>query len=342
MDERTLFDQFHEALDVEPSPGAYERMRFAFTNQPVALKRRPTTFRMRWSKMGLRVVTVLAAAAIAIAMGAAILAVHHGPVGSVPAGQDPNVKAYQSMISSNYDALANLDSLGCNTATITDAGCETYVNAAVPVLQKWVSDLTSFKTPTRFAVFDGMLRRHLNDEITELKAVVAYQKTNNVQGFALAHIGQFYEREWVHPAVSTIEGSYLRVAGSYHDALSLANQSLNGCVTGKPGPGGIACAQLSHQLCDAIGDQACANDAHASGAQIQTFLIGLLQNPAPSTLAAKDRQLQADLAQVDTYLLAITDAVRSGNSATVSSAEASYAIAISAADADISAMIGTA
>lgn len=340
MDERTLFDQFHEALDVEPRPGAYERMRFAFTNQPVALKRRPA-FRMRWSKMGLRVVTVLAAAAIAIAMGAAILAVHHGPVGSVPAG-DPHVKAYQTMISSNYDALANLDSLGCNTISINDASCEPYVNAAVPVLQKWVSDLGSFQTPTRLTVLDGLLRRHLNDEITELKAVVAYQQTNNVKGFTLAHVGQFYEREWVHPVVSAIEGSYVRMAGSYHDALSLARQSLNGCATGAPGPGGVACAQLSHQLCDAIGDQACADDAYASGAQIQTFLIGLLQNPAPSALAAKDRQLQADLAQVDTDLLAVTDAVRSGDSATVRSAEASYALAISAADADIIAMIGTA
>src|SRR5260370_40066576 len=106
-------------------------------------------------------------------------------------------------------AWARLASVAGSAATITDAGCETYVNAAVPVLQKWVTDLTSFKTPPRFAVFDGMLRRHLNDEITELKAVVAYQKTNNVQGFALAHIGQFYERERAHPAVSTIEGCYL-------------------------------------------------------------------------------------------------------------------------------------
>lgn len=341
MDERTLFDRFHEALEMEPRPGAYERMRFAMTNRPVALKSRPA-LRIRWSRMTLRVAAVLAALVIAIAFGAAILAGHRGPVGSVPAGQDPNVKAYQYMTSSNYDALAALDSLGCNTASIRDASCETYVNAAVPVLQKWVSDLGSFHTPARLTVFDGLLRRHLNDEITELKAVAAYQKTNNVKGFTLAHVGQFYEREWVHPAVSTIEGSYPTVAGSYHDALSLARQSLNGCATGAPGPGGVACAQLSHQLCDTIGDQACANDAYVSGAQIQTFLIGLLQNPAPSALAAKDRQLQSDLAQVDTDLLAVTDAVRSGDSAAVSSAEVSYAQAISVANADIIAMIGSA
>ncbi len=171
---------------------------------------------------------------------------------------------------------------------------------------------------------------------------MAYQKTKNVEGFTLAFEGAFYEREWLDPAVSAIEGSYLRVAGSYHDALSLARQSLHGCVTGAPGPGDIACAQLFHQRCGAIGDQACANDAHASAAQIQTFLIGLLQNPAPSALAAKDRQLQVDLAQVDTYLLAVTDATRSGDSVAVRSVEASYALAIRAADADLTLMVGTA
>ena len=41
MDERILFAQFHEALDVEPRPGAYERMRIAMTNHPVVIKRRP-------------------------------------------------------------------------------------------------------------------------------------------------------------------------------------------------------------------------------------------------------------------------------------------------------------
>src|SRR5260370_28394877 len=122
-------------------------MGLGMTNPPVAGKGR-RALRIRWSRMGLRVAAVVAAGLIGIAFGAAILAGHRGPVGSVPAGQDPNVKAYEAMISSNYNALANLDSLGCNTASISDASRETYVNAAVPVLQKVVSYLTSVKTPT--------------------------------------------------------------------------------------------------------------------------------------------------------------------------------------------------
>jgi len=186
--------------------------------------------------MGIRVAAALAAAVLAVAVGAAILAVHHGPLGSTPGGADPNVKAYQAMISSNYNAMVDQDSLGGSCVGINDAGCETILNAAVPVYQKWVSDLTAFQTPARFAILDGMLRRHLNDKITELTAIVAYQKTGNANGFTLAQVGDFYEREWLDPAVSTIEGSYPRVAGSYTDAVAVAKQSLEGCINQAPGP----------------------------------------------------------------------------------------------------------
>jgi hypothetical protein len=86
MDEPTLFDRFHEALAMEPRPGAYERMRFAMINRPVALMRLPA-FQMRWSKMGLRfTAAAIAAALIAIAVIGVFLVARHGPVGSVPAG----------------------------------------------------------------------------------------------------------------------------------------------------------------------------------------------------------------------------------------------------------------
>jgi hypothetical protein len=342
MDERTLFDQFHEALDVEPRPGAYERMRYAMTNHPAAVKSQPA-FRIRWSKMGLRVAAVLAAAVIAIALGAAILAVHFRPVGSVPAGQDPNVKAYQDMILSDYnaiDAAMKAPNPACNPSEQTP--CEAATKTVILAHQKWVRDLNSFRTtPTRFAVIDGQLRRHLNAAITDLNTALALQKAKNLNGYNLAYDAEGYERAWTGPTVFTITGSYPRVAGSYHDALSLARQSLLACSGGgQPGPGDLACRRL-YQHCVGADDRTCKGFVETSDAQIQTFLIGLVQNPAPSALAAKDRQVQADLAQVDTYLLAITDALLSGDSAKAGSAEIAYAAAIVVAGADIIAIIGT-
>jgi hypothetical protein len=337
MDERTLFDGFHEALEVEPRPGAYERMRFAMTNHPVALKRRPV-LRIRWSKMGLRVAAVLAAAVLAVALGAAILVAHHGPVGSVPAGPDPNVKAYQAMIKSGYDAVAAGDSLSCGA--VDDPACTTTVTTMVAPLNKWVSDLKSFQTPARFAALDGMLRRHLTDSITYQNAMLAAQKSKNATSFSFAFEGQFYERAWLDPAVGVIDGSSPRVAGSYHDALALARQHIDACVNQAPGPADIPCEQLYHaDVCASVGVQACANDAHAMAAQIQSFLIGLLQNPAPGTLAAKDRKIQADLAQIDTDIIAITDALLNGDSAKTASAQSFYAADVRLTGSDIGVVV---
>jgi len=335
MDERILFDQFHEALDVEPRPGAYERMRFAMTNHPVAVKQRPV-FRMRWSKMGIRVAAVLAAAVLAIVLGAAILATHHGPTGSVTAGEDPNVKAYQDMMLANYDAMNALSSGSCST--IQDTGCAALAITATAGLQKWVGDLNSFHTPTAYVVVDGQLRRHLSEVITELNAAVAFQKAKNQNGFDLAMGDVVYERAWIDPPYFAIEGTYSKVAGSYHDAVNLARQALQACVSSTPGPGELACTRLSgHEPCAGASAQTCENDVQGAATRIQIFVIGLTQNPTPGGLSANARQVLPDLAQADTALLAITDALLKGDPAKADAGESAYVIAINAANADLGA-----
>jgi hypothetical protein len=332
MDERTLFDRFHEALDVEPRPGAYERMRFAMTNHPVALKRRPA-LRIRWSTMGLRITAAVAAGVIAMAVIAAFLAAHHGPVGSVPAGSDPKVKAYQAMITSDYNALSN-NTFSCSA--VDDSGCEAFVTTALSPYNKWISDLKSFQTPARFAALDGMLRRHLTDETIYLNGMLAAHKSKNLKSFDFAFEGAFYEGAWIDPTVGVIAGTYPRVAGSYTDALALAKQSLEACINQAPGPADIGCEQLYHpDECAKVGLQACANDAHAYAARIQGFLIGLLQNPAPGGLAAKDRKIQIALAVVDADIIAVTDGLRSGDPAKTTSAEDSFVTDLLLANNDI-------
>jgi len=89
MDERAAFERFHEALDLESRPGAYERFRAAFITPPAAVQRRPV-FRMRFSNMGLRIAAALAVVAIAIALVAGYVATHRS-TSQVPAthGQNP-------------------------------------------------------------------------------------------------------------------------------------------------------------------------------------------------------------------------------------------------------------
>jgi len=333
MDEQILFDRFHEALEMEPRPGAYERMRFAMTNRPIALKGRPA-FRMRWSKMGLRIAAGVTAAVIVIAVAAAFIAAHRGPVGSAPAGQDPNVKAYRDMIASDYNAMASATSSHC--ATIQDTGCEAALNAFIPGLRKWVGDLDSYRTtPSGYVVVDGQLRRHLNQAIADMNAAAAFQKAGNAIGFNLAMNAVLYERAWVDPTMFAIVGSYPRVAATYHDAFGLTKQSLAACVNSTPAPADLACtALLARQVCVGSDAQICESYVQNAGTQIQAFLIALLQNPAPSSLATKDAQLQADLAKADTALLATTDALLHADAAKVAAGDMSYSDAISSADGD--------
>jgi hypothetical protein len=336
MDDRILFDRFHEALDVEPRPGAFERMRSELLNQPVALQRRPA-FRMRFSKMGLRIAAAIATAAILIAVVAALLATHHSPTGSVPAAPDKNVTAYQSLNRSDYATFASSTSSHCTT--IQDTGCAAAVIPVEATLQRWVSDLSSFRTPTQYLAIDGMLRRHLTQAIADLNAAVAFQKASNESGFNFAMNSALYERAWIDPTTYAIEGSYPRVAGSFRDAINIAKQSLDACVRGTPAPADLGCAHLTApEDCSGSAAQTCNSDVQAASAQAQMFLIALVQNPSPRALASKAVQLEGYLAQADTALLSIAGALLTADQAKVQSGLSDYTSAINGADSEVSAI----
>jgi hypothetical protein len=89
MDERFVFDRFHEALELEPQPGAYERFRADFMNLSVAAKRRPV-FQLRFSRMGLRIAAAIAVVAIAVALVAGYVATHHS-TSALPAAHGQNL-----------------------------------------------------------------------------------------------------------------------------------------------------------------------------------------------------------------------------------------------------------
>ena len=338
MDEKALFDQFHEALDVEPRPGAYERMRLAMKNQPVAMKPRPV-FRMRWTKMGLRVAAVLAAAVIATAVGAVMMAGHRGPLGSVPAGHDPGVEAYQTMMNSNYNALIASTSKQC--VSIQDPDCQAFVNEVTPRFTHWLSDLSSFRTPARFAAIDGQLRLHLDQSLRDFSAALAFQKAKNGNGFDLAMRDAIYQRVWIDPAAAAVAGGYARVAHTYVEAVDLARQSLYSCIDNSPGPAELSCYALTtRQTCaGAAAAQTCERDVLNAATQLQTFLIALSQNAPPMALATTYVQLQSDLAQADTALLDITNALLSGDSAKTEAGEMAYGEAITLADGHANAVL---
>ena len=84
MEEQLLYDRIHDALDIEPPAGAYERLRASLTRMPTKLQSLPA-LQTRWSKMGFRFTAGVALVALAVAITAAILALHSAPSNSAPA-----------------------------------------------------------------------------------------------------------------------------------------------------------------------------------------------------------------------------------------------------------------
>jgi hypothetical protein len=283
---------------------------------------------------------LVAAAVIAITLAAAIFALHHGSSGSEPAGQDQNLKAYKKMIISDYtmsmDALNATFNASNQCNTVQNTGCPDALTAMVPHWQMWLNDLNSYQTPSRYVVIDGQLRRHLTEKIAELNAAVAFQRERNERGFSLAVEASSYEITWSAVTVAAVEGTYVKVAGSYHDAVNLAKEALDACIHSAPGSRKAGCDALSHETCTGAAAENCAHDVENAETQLQTFVVALLQDPAPSALAKQGAQLQAHLVQADIALLAIADALLRGDSAKVAAGQGSYKAAITAADADAS------
>ena len=331
MDERTLFDRFHEALDTEPRPGAFERLRTQLTNQPVALKRRPA-FRMRFSKMGIRMVAALAAVLIAIALIATFITVHNHAVGGIPA-TDPNVKAFRALIVADYNAMSASTSNHCGT--IDDAGCAAALVPVVNALQKWADDLKAFpNTPPQYRVLSSALRAHLLDVINDASALVAFQKAGDAAGFNFVQRGVSYQRAWVDPASFVMEGAYQGGATSVGEAIATARRAVQGCGTTTPGPDVFSCNRLAkYGGCDAAQKSLCEGDLENAETLIQRSLVDMAKNPSSRPTYMR---LQQDLAKGDLGLLAIHDALLGGgDSSAINTAETAFVQGLLGANNDL-------
>jgi hypothetical protein len=337
MDERALFERFHEALDMEPRPGAFERLRTQLTSsKPVALTSRPR-FQMRFTRMGLRMAAALTAVLIAIALIATFIAVHNRPVGQIPAHADANLTAYRAMIDRDYSSFVASTSNHC--ATIQDTGCAAATVPVIQSMQKWIEDMKAFHTPAQLVALDAVFRDHLQAAIDDLSAAVSFQKASDEAGFNLAVNAALFERAWIDPADSGLEGTYPGVGNSYRDAVTLAKQSVSGCLSSTPAASAFSCHRLqAYESCAAAQAVQCEGDIQNVGITLETILVGMAEHPAPSTSATQSARVQTDLVHVDAALLAVHKAVLTGDSSAVNTAEAAFQAAMTTTEIDLSAV----
>jgi hypothetical protein len=330
MDDRTLFNRFHEAFDIQPRPGSYDRMRIALTAPPVVLKRRPG-IRLRFTKMGFRVAAALAVAVLVIVAVVAFLTLHRPTTGYVPAntGQDI-LKPYQTLTARGYFAQFMAQTNHCYS--FTDTACPAATERFNAALQSWLDELSSTKAPPEFTRVDAMLRAHLAQSVFDGNTTVAAQKAGNAPLFEAAAAAHLDVRPFSDATSAAIAGARPTSAGDYRSNVTDQLDLFNSCTPCGPYAG-------RDQL-DCAGPKIdnCVIDVVSVDAQIYNFETALVLKAAPSSLAAKDATLQTDLINADSAALVMIRAGLAGEISAFDSARASLQIAISAVKLDAAAV----
>lgn len=324
MDERLLFERFHEALDVEVSPGGYERLRIALEKSS-ARPHRGSVLPMRFTKMSLKLVAAMAVAVIGIAAVAALLATHH--VAEQPAPADPQVKAYERMMVSDDGNVSASASSSCTE--VQDTACPASVNHLNGALQHWLDDLNRYQTPARFATVDSQSRRHINAAMSFFNALLAAQRAQDRYGMASALLAAADQVTWLDDIVNSITHSHQGSTATYMAAVRGSKPILDSCAS---------CQQLISRIqpnC-AAPYPSCLEAAAVAIMQVQNALA---QTPAPTSLKQKDTRLQSDLAQADTAVIAMTTAMFANDQAAFDSARSAFRPALSAVLVDISTIV---
>lgn len=317
MNDMNLFDRFHAAFDIAPPAGGFERLRRELTSHSAARRRRPA-FHLRWN-MGLRLVAAVAAVVIAIALLAGYLAGHSGLVGGVPAGSGGSVASYQSLMKANNDAWHNAP---FNCVQVTDASCvhDMAVNRAV--LVKWRSDLGSINTPAQFVVIDAQIKRHLDSLIRVADIVINAINTRNQAVFDAGNQYATAVTGWLQQVTNGISATHPVTTSQYTGVLHTTYSYFFG-------------SQTYATVCSSLQDALCQHDLNASMEGVGQMQADAAENQAPAAMAAKDLNLQKDLAQADDALMQMGEALVNNDSAALQHASTAYSDAIVAVSSDL-------
>lgn len=312
MQDDAMFDRIHDALDIEAPAGAYERLRIALTKKPARSRRWPA-LSMRWSKMGFRVATGLAILAIAVAAGAAALAIHNAGSNNSPAGSRMSIQAYQKLVDDD-NAIAGATYEGpCDVGV--RSGCSGDAMRGIPAVQKWLNDLSRPDIPTRFAVVNAEMRQQLMANLTAQNDLLSASQKGDGHAMDRAFISAIYAVNWTGTVVPAIDASKQVSATVYTNTVAGQKASLDSCLTNCP-----LLASSQARTCATNGGVPCVQMFDEVAMHYAVFAGALVQYAAPDSLATKDLRLQTDLASANSVLITMRLAVAANDQAGINSA----------------------
>lgn len=314
MEENLLFARVHDALDVATPPGAYERLRAELTRKPVRPTRWPA-LQARWQNMGFRFAAGIAILAILAATAAAVIAIHNGASGNTaPAGPRMSIQAYEAMINADSPDPTTVWTAQCDDTNPTASGCQTDAAKSIPILQKWLDDLKSSATPTRFFYIDAELRAQLTQNLAALRQLETDAGAGNRAAMAADYVVAVYAVDWTGTVVPLILQSQQVSAAGYRNIVALQQRQLDLCLA--------SCTLLASndaKSCVTNGGIPCLGMFDEVAVNFATESAMLVRDAAPESLAAEDSRLQADLESAGAVLLQMRLAVGHGDQAGINS-----------------------
>jgi hypothetical protein len=324
MEDMNLFDRFHAAFEEAPPRGAFERLQRELIEHSPARRGRPA-FRMRYSRMSLRLAAVVAAVVIVVALVAAYLAAQRPTTGGVPAGSSGGVAAYRSMVQANYDAWK---SAPFNCHAVTDPSCATDLASNRAVLLKWRSELSSFGTPNQFALIDAQMRKHLDGVLQKFGVAATAMNSHNESVFASAVFYGAIDATWLDHAAQGIARSHVATSSQYTALVYAYAEALaNGCASCQQDATLGDCATIDNPLCP--------HDVTTASDFVGTIQADFAETLAPAEFSDPNSTLQLDLAQADDALIVMSNALLQGDRAALKAGRAAYLDALVAVKADL-------
>jgi hypothetical protein len=310
MEEQHMFARIHDALDIQTPPGAYERLRAELTKKPVRQFRWPA-LQTRWTKMSFRFAAGLALIAIGVAAAAAAVAIHDSTNNVAPAGPRMSIQAYQKMVADDSDSALAAYSSPCDIGKHT--GCGADAARGIPVVQRWIGDLSQPGIPTRFVVINAEMRQHLVQNLAAQRALLAASQANDGPAMDRAYNDALYAVYWTGVVVPAIAASHQVDATRYAALVGSEIRTLDGC--------GAACGFTPSSATCAKGDGiTCQYYFSTLANSFASFQADLIKEAAPSSLATRDAKIQSDFTQADAIMITAYPAVVDNDQAAFNSA----------------------
>ena len=329
MDERLLFDRLHQALDVEPSPGAYDRLRVSLIKSP-ARPHGGLSFTFRWPKVGLRLAAVVTLVVLGIALVAGFVATHRVAEDITTVNSDHAITAYKLRLSDAYAKISTeASNWNCNSGT-QFAACEADANRLLPANYQWLNDLNAIQPPARFAIAHAQLRLHVTAQLARTYVWIAASRAHDAAAVdrEVAVIRGQTGATWVQTMVANVVASKQRSAATYISSVRSEKLGLDGCAS---------CQNLAGQSqVSCTGGQAptCQDLVTLTATQVLSFQAALIATAAPNSMTTKDNRLQLDLGAAAAALVAMDDALTSGDQAAFNVGRTSFQQAMPAINRD--------